>query len=329
MTSLARLVRWRDWGTSKLPSAFAGFALIAVLSDAPARDRLVGLAAAAGFVGCFLAFGHLVNDFADQRTDRAAGKPNAISGFSPCSGIALLVGSGALSVACVAPWLTRPYVGEWVALNLASALAYSLPPTRLKERGAAGLFAAALAQRTLPFLLAAAMLDVTGTVVWIYAALLTLVGVRWILLHQVIDLAKDGRSGTRTWVTGTSQTRAMAWVRRLFAAELLTQAAWVAVLWDIAPWVALLPVTEAAWYAARCGLLGGIARALRWDEFWLHPLGDVYGALMPLYMSLGAAFCEPALWPLPAVLVLLCGADWARKLGAVARMRRASPRGST
>ena len=69
--------------------------------------------------------------------------------------------------------------------TLVLAAAYSLPPLRLKARGAAGLWAAAAAQRTLPVLLAFAVLGPLNAEAWAFASVAQLAGLRWMVVHQL------------------------------------------------------------------------------------------------------------------------------------------------
>jgi 4-hydroxybenzoate polyprenyltransferase len=144
----------------------------------------------------------VINDIADERADRAAGKSNRMLGrstFFKVAWLAACLGTG-VAVAWVSFRGTEValllYVANWVAFVL-----YSLPPIRLKERGLAGVFADALGGTALPVLWwilltnpvsSAPFLAVAGA--WSLAF-----GLRGILYHQTADIALDQASGVKTF----------------------------------------------------------------------------------------------------------------------------------
>lgn len=81
------------------------------------------------------------------------------------------------------------------------AVTYSGTFLRFKERGWVGLLVASLAQRTLPVSLVFAALDVWDSTVFLFLILTILIGVRWMITHQIDDLKRDRATATKTFAT--------------------------------------------------------------------------------------------------------------------------------
>src|SRR5207249_3775093 len=88
------------------------------------------------------------------------------------------------------------------------SVTYSLPPLRLKERGAAGILISSLAQWSLPILIAFAALE-TGTSLerWMFILATTASGVTLELAHQRHDLPDDAQTGTLTLAARLGQSQ--------------------------------------------------------------------------------------------------------------------------
>ena len=161
MKKLLTFLAWRSWGLIRYNSVWQNVAALFYVGLARQwfgldyiRDVLLFLV----FSLTGTAFGYLINDFADVELDRRAGKPNAFHEIDRARA-ALVVGVVfALMVACGLPFVRRfGFLPLWVAWVLATTL-YSLPPVRLKERGAIGLAATVVAQQPLPAAMAFAAL---------------------------------------------------------------------------------------------------------------------------------------------------------------------------
>src|SRR5919206_415847 len=96
---------------------------------------------------------------------------------------------------------------------VALAAAYSLPPFGLKARRSAGIWSAAAAQRTLPMLVALTAINRMDAAAWVLLLVAQLAGMRWILVHQVIDAGSDRRVGVATWVSVVGEARALSVLR--------------------------------------------------------------------------------------------------------------------
>lgn len=194
--------RARTWWEFKTP-VFLGVAyLSAFVGGIPFSE------AWPAFLACVLAviplasFVCVINDITDQHDDRQAGKSNAMQGRSlsfklAWVGVCLLGGllafalffAGNLSAALL-------YAANWLAF-----IFYSVPPFRLKVRGAAGVIADAFGGTALPALWcvllanpSSSTLLLTAVAIWSFAF-----GVRGILYHQAGDIAADESAGVRTF----------------------------------------------------------------------------------------------------------------------------------
>lgn len=174
------------------------------------------------------AYVSLLNDLTDREADRRAGKANRLEGHSPVlwwAGVAaaLLAGAGIAAAA----WRDEPlvlvlYAGAWVAFGL-----YSVPPARLKARGAAGALADAAGAHLFPHLFTAAVVLIAAggnadagwlaaVGVWALAS-----GVRGALLHQLGDLEADRGIGLRTFAVAHPALAHRVGTRVAFPLELL------------------------------------------------------------------------------------------------------------
>jgi 4-hydroxybenzoate polyprenyltransferase len=157
-------------------------------------------------VACAAAYVSLINDLTDLEEDAAAGKYNRLAHrrrWYRWTSLGAVVAVG-VAIAVVA-WRDDPlvlglYAGPWLAFSL-----YSLPPLRLKARGAWGVLADASGAHLFPQALITvavfhaanrrldwAWLGAVG--IWALAA-----GVRGALWHQLGDAEADRRSGVNTF----------------------------------------------------------------------------------------------------------------------------------
>jgi len=224
LTTWLGLARWRDWAQSKLPF----LAAVTVLLSEASAPRVLAIVAT---VVAGAAFGYAVNEVADRSSDALAGKRNRAAGLARNEWLSFVVlaGGGALGLSLLwAPDATAPIL---VAAGLGLAVAYSVRPLRLEERGALGPAGAAAAQWAVPVLVVAAA-EPGGWLrpeAFAFALLGVAIGTRWIIVHQHRDAAGDARSGVRTWAGGG---RDVAWMLAgLVAAEVLLLGAGVAWTW--------------------------------------------------------------------------------------------------
>jgi glycosyltransferase involved in cell wall biosynthesis/4-hydroxybenzoate polyprenyltransferase len=275
MTGLARAARAGEWWEHKLApvlaTAYAAAFLTATsLVDAAGTLALVLLALIPGAL-----YVSVLNDLTDREADRLAGKPNRLAGRAPgpwWAVVAAALATGA-AIAWLAwrgePALLAIYAGAWIAFAL-----YSVPPVRLKARGAAGALADAAGAHVFPHLLAAAAVfaHADRPLVGAFAAAVGMWalahGLRGAIWHQLLDAAADARSGLRTFGRAHPELARRLGMRLVFPVEL---AAFVAA-------VALADFAVAAVLLLLCALLE--RRRARW---WRGELVVVAPARAPTY----------------------------------------------
>ncbi len=197
------LVRWDDWYVTKI-SLFLVCMYYAALSGPRLDARLMGEMAVLLVLLCgYASFGHMINDFSDRAADRAAGKRNALARLSQERAPVLVLVAGVSGLLpAILFYFGRPDVIALTAGAYVLATLYSLPPARLKERGALRLVAAAAAQRTLPAVIIFDAMHAWDLTAVALCVLSTLIGLRNILEHQVVDAQNDARAGIHTFGTG-------------------------------------------------------------------------------------------------------------------------------
>lgn len=327
---LGHLARAGQWWDYKLAPIFAAFYASALVLQTPVSSLGWGLAQLFLAMVPGAAYVSLINDLTDEADDRAAGKPNRMTGRSAAGKVVLIALPVAAGLGFAWLWRDDPlllgcYLGAWAAFSL-----YSLPPVRLKARGGLGLLADAAGAHMFPSLVAAALAaHFAGRSpggVWLVAiAVWSLAyGVRGILWHQIGDAENDARSGVATFVLRRSAPlagRLGAWI--VFPVELMALAV---LLWRLDSGF----VVAGLWaYALFCW-----AR-VRWQEVRpavVQPGGAYflvghlyYDLLWPLSLLLAYAAESPgALWLALLQLALFPGrvlamTDELRRLGPKAR----------
>jgi 4-hydroxybenzoate polyprenyltransferase len=202
-----------NWFASKMPPLLA-VAYLAILRFGTATVEVPRLLAASLVsIACVATYGHLVNDVFDLEADRRAGKINRLARMRPPHRALLtatFLAAGFLPSLLVAYSLP---VLCLLALNYLWPTIYSVPGTRLKERGVAGLVCDALGSHVTPALFMLALFAgaspsgapdgraIFAAAVALWAGAL---GLKGILHHQLADRASDRRAGIATFATRSS-----------------------------------------------------------------------------------------------------------------------------
>jgi 4-hydroxybenzoate polyprenyltransferase len=339
LQALGRLTRFSDWGPGKVPVLCAVLAYIGLANGAPSARFCVDFALFALFASLHSALGYVANDWGDREIDLAQGKQNALASLPRPRGFAFLAGLCGAALLSGLPFVSRPHLtwlwGAWLFF----ALGYSLPPVRLKERGRWGLAAAAVAQWTLPVMLAFVALGRTGTAdVVVFMAAATVSGATLELAHQRWDRARDRETQTGTFGASTARPA----LDRLYGAALLcdkliigavtiTIAVGIAPLFHAAnPLLPGLPLLGIYGVFLAASLRETIASSTRdgrlLDPYygggrtWSKLLHETFSNLiLPAYLLLLVTIAYPAGVVLLAAFLfwrlVLGGADWRAYLG--------------
>ena len=302
-----RLSRWREWAQSKLPF-IAGGALLLTPRDSSPHLLLLALAS----VAAWAAFGYAINDFADRATDRAAGKTNRAASMSGTSAAGVILVTGGVALGLAPLWSPDGTATILVATGLALSAAYSMPPFRLKERGGFGLVAAAAAQWSLP-VLAVAEIEPHGwstPAAGSIAALGFAIGLRWIGVHQLQDLAADRRAGVRTYALmggGVGRLIEIAFGGEAFLLGLALAFTWprsAPAALALGCWMALVEIPR----------LRRETLESRLRSYTAAPLREFYFALMPASLVSGRLLASPVAGLLVAVALSVSLARLARRI---------------
>jgi 4-hydroxybenzoate polyprenyltransferase len=172
------------------------------------------------------------------------------------------------------------------------AAAYSWPPIRFKERGTAGLFVSSTAQRFFPLLVGMSVFGRFDLVSWIMGLLFSLMGVRWILVHQIGDIEADRLGGVNSFARtrgAEASLRLVQWV--IFPLELICLLAWIGLAAGAARIVLAALPFYVLWLVAATRARGRLP--VSWTRFGELPLTHFYMIFWPSALALGAILSAP------------------------------------
>jgi len=317
---LIRIVRWNAWASSKLPPLLTLSFLWILHRDPPPGDAMMRIAELLIFAVLGFSFGYLVNDYSDRSSDRLAGKFNALEILSGKRAFALLIALAAAGVAVLMS--ARAGLGLLTVgvLSYVAALSYSAGP-RLKERGALGVLTSALAQRTIPALFTLVLFQDIRAETLVLTLVYTIVGLRWILMHQAIDCERDRRSQVRTFVSDRDPRLARKLIQRvLFPLELFGLSVWFVMAVPQLPGLAPMAAIYLAWFLLRRRVLHDDAYS--WMSYSNVYLGDLYAFWLPVSLGIMCAALQPLYWILVILAVGLAYRRLARELSILHAARR-------
>ena len=234
----------------------------------------------------YASLGHIVNSYCDREIDLIAGKMNTLALVSEKKGLILVVLIVITSLVSVFLfYIKQPVVLLLFYLAIVIAALYSMPPVRLKERGVFGLVAAAVAQRTLPVVIIFHALEVWELSAPVLCLLSTLIGIRYIIVHQIKDEEADMNAGVQTVAT----TRGTAFLRMLlknfiFPLELVSLVLAVIIMAMDLPAVGVAAVLYAFWTTIQLLVLDR-GNETRFSVESYTILADFYCFYWPLLLS--------------------------------------------
>lgn len=295
--SVLSFLRVKEWYDSKVPFILCYPLTMLVLNPGQYKplQMLLILLVALFFSSLFLAYGYVINDYADLECDRAAGKKKVIQGMTKPV-IFICLAALVLSAAVL------PLIYCGLSLNLFWALAgtyllgstYSLPPLRFKERGVLGLLVSSFAQRCMPLLVIALMLP-EGHRDWLgfFLTLSFISGLRYIFIHQMIDLENDCVAGVQTFArTHPFVVRVGIYVT--FALELVGLAVIATLLHQPIIWVGLLFGLISEWIQSRA-LVECLHKPV-FTSFVNVPLEGLENIVLPISLVVSLAMNDKLLW---------------------------------
>jgi 4-hydroxybenzoate polyprenyltransferase len=293
------LVRWHEWGDSKLPFIFIAWFIAAHKYSMTAMLPI--LFGVIGFSSCFLAFGYLYNDWMDRVSDKRSGKNKIVHQMQSRWVGLILGGLVLLSLACLAPWLNHLLILIQIMLSYLLAITYSGTCFRFKERGMLGLIVSSLAQRTLPASLIFGIFGVFDYSAMLFLILTFVIGLRWMIIHQIEDFERDTITQVRTHTIrhGVNiASKQLIWLLNfeLFLLIFLAISLESTLIWFIYFLYLLLTV-----------IMSIVSASTPW-QMLRHPstaylaLADFYFLYLPLGLAIGYSLDYP---PVLVVVVLL------------------------
>jgi 4-hydroxybenzoate polyprenyltransferase len=244
---LPEIIRAVEWWEFKLSPIFATVYATALLLNVSVASLWPLLLLALGALVPGAAYVSVINDLTDIEEDVASGKSNRLVGRSGAFVAVVLACCVLPGVAVAFYWrgdalLLSLYLAAWAAFTL-----YSVPPFRLKKRGALGLLADASGAHLFPTLVVVVLVFrwragapdaawFAAVAVWSLS-----LGLRGNLWHQLGDRQNDERVGLRTFASRHKITLLQR-VGNLFIfpSEVLAFAAMLWLVWSRACVVALV-----------------------------------------------------------------------------------------
>jgi hypothetical protein len=214
MRKILEIVRAKDWWEYKLPPMLAVAYLIIQNSEFTFLYLLPLILVLMSAITLGAIYVSFLNDATDVAEDARAGKKNRMAAYTTVQQtilvlLPLVAGFGFISVFLnFFSYASLLYCTAYILFTL-----YSLPPFRLKERGAAGIVADALGSQVFPTLFIAVcmnqytnqeirMVPFAFLGVWLFCF-----GLRGILWHQLADKENDKASGLLTIVQNMSEVQ--------------------------------------------------------------------------------------------------------------------------
>jgi hypothetical protein len=228
----------------------------------------------------------VLNDYSDRIADAISGKENVVStlkGWQQVFVLATILFVGSISFI---PFYQHKLAVVFLFLCYLSSTLYSTRPLRLKERGIWGVMCVSLAQRAFPVLIVFAIFEHFEFDALVFAVLSFLIGVRWILVHQILDYDKDVQANVKTFVASRTPMRAYNLLLFFFALEFVSTTVFVGMIYTAMPVVLFLIIAYFIYnlYLYPLWRKLGFRRMLTSYDF--APLADFYYLWLPLLLSI-------------------------------------------
>jgi len=214
--------RFKDWFYSKVPSFLSLPCLFYLLGSLEIHGNIIRhLVYSFGFIFFYMAFSYVVNDYSDIEQDKACGKNKIIASMRKSVALAIIIALLCFSALfAVFAFGVSIYTTITLVVTYLLGSFYSIRPFRYKERGFIGLLECSFAQRCMPALLYLPIISFRNSVFWLVIVLFFLIGLRYILIHQVIDYENDVKSEIHTF-SGNHLNAAKLMVYCCFFVELV------------------------------------------------------------------------------------------------------------
>jgi len=246
----------------------------------------------------------MLNDFSDISVDRISGKENAasrLSGGQQAIALLIILLTGLLAFA---PNYRNSLATIFLVLFYLFSILYSVGPIRLKERDVVGIICVSLAQRVLPLLIIFAVFEHFGYDTLVFAILSFLIGIRWILIHQLLDRDKDISAGVGTFAANRAPERVFRAMLFCFVMEIVSLIGLMGLLAYEMPFVPIIAILYLIYglYLTPLWKRVGFRRMLSSYDF--APLADFYYFWLPFSVSILLSCLNPFLLAIPVIEVI-------------------------
>lgn len=309
MMKALKVIRSSEWWEYKMPPLLAVGYATALMNGKSIYDSSLHI----GFLLlCIIAgaiYVSIINDITDIEDDRASGKHNRLSRFTPAVRGMLLAASIIPGLICA--WFLSAnalalilYIASYVAFTL-----YSLAPFRLKNRGIAGVMADASGAHLFPSLLMVAGVSYFNDydINWIWFAAVgvwaLMYGLRGILWHQFADRENDLSIGLQTFATNKDPQSFRRHSFTIMITELIALAVMLACIGKLWPVIALMAyLLLLAVYQKKVEIIAIVPPA---NRQWHILMSYYYQAFFPLALLLESAVDFTSVWIVMAVHLVL------------------------
>ena len=294
MRRFLKLIRWYDWYDSKLPLFFLAYYYLLIIHNELYIQSLILFLPLGVFFASLASFGYMLNDYFDKSADRIAGKENLMSLLKDWQQILILIIVLCINLFSFIPFYQHKFAIIFLLLSYLSSILYSAPPLRLKEKGISGVVCVSMAQRVFPIMIVFAIFEHFRLDTFIFTLLSFLIGVRWILVHQILDYDKDIQANVETFAVSNSPVRTYNLMLFFFGLEVIFAIVFVVITYTAIPPILFILIIYFLYelYLYPFWKKLGLRRILASYDF--APLADFYYFWLPLLFSVFLAFLN--LW---------------------------------
>jgi hypothetical protein len=143
-----------------------------------------------------------------------------------------------------------------------------------------------LAQRAFPVLIVFAIFEHFEFDALVFAVLSFLIGVRWILVHQILDYDKDVQANVKTFVASRTPMRAYNLLLFFFALEFVSTTVFVGMIYTAMPLVLFLVIAYFVYNLYLYPLWRKLGFRRMFTSYDFAPLADFYYLWLPLLLSI-------------------------------------------
>lgn len=307
LKKIVNYYRINEWYSSKIPLAMAMFLYVCIDVEPSLSDRqfLINFIFFFSFWICFFAFNYLFNDYVDLEKDREAGKVKEIQSVAPKVTLLHLCLLFAVSIAlCLICFHDRPLVTVGALISYLLGIAYSAKGIRLKERGVIGVIECSFAQRNTPILMLLFMMPVKPMVSICWMCVVFINGLRYILVHQLLDKENDKKVGIQTLVTNHNLPFKQLIVTFWMIEMLLLVVLFRDMLFTVVGVIFIIL------YALLCLLNNIFIKKVLHQSYMFSfsnlPLEDLYNVFLPIFLAVSYGLEKGYWWLIILTVVYLC-----------------------